>query len=139
MEGKARIGRWVLIAIIIVIALSELTLAALGILTGRFRGGQVIRVLLTGWLLWKAWDGAALARWLMVGLFLVSAVFAAFIGVGALLVEDRPEIVALGVGLSAVCLAFGLSLSSPWVGAYQTARRGSLRAEQAATADRLRD
>lgn len=139
MDGKVQLGRWVLIVIIIITALSELTLAVLSLQAGRFRGVQIVRVLLTGWLLWKVWDGAAWARWLTFGLFLVSAVFAAFIGVGALIVEGRPEIVALGVGLSAVCLALGLSLASPWVGAYQAARRGSLSAEQAETADRLRD
>jgi hypothetical protein len=57
MGGKPRIGQWVLIAVIVVTALSELALAGVSLRAGRFSGAQVGRVLLTGWLLWQAWDG----------------------------------------------------------------------------------
>jgi len=125
MDGKARLGQWVLLAIIVVTALSELTLAGFSIQADRFKGGQIGRVLLTGWLLWRVWDGVGWARWLVSGLFLATAVFAGVVGVTSPAVADRPEVVPLLVGLGAVCLAFGVGLASPWVGAYQAARRGS--------------
>lgn len=71
MNDKARLGRWVILAIIVVIALTELALAGLSIQAGKFRGEQVGRVMLTGWLLSRVWDGAKWARWLIAGLFLV--------------------------------------------------------------------
>ncbi len=55
MDGKARLGQWILLIIIVVTALSELALAGLSVRAGRFSCGQMGRVLLTGWLLWRAW------------------------------------------------------------------------------------
>lgn len=139
MGGKAWLWQWVQIVIIAVTVLSELILAGLSLQDGRFRVGQVFRVLLTGWLLWQVWNGASWARWLMAGLFLITTLFAAVVGVGALIAEGRPEVVALGIGSSAVCVGFGLSMASPWVAAYQAARRGSLNDELAPTADQPRE
>lgn len=135
MHGKARLGRSVLIAVIVVTALSELALAGVSLQAGRFRGGQVVRVVLTGWLLWRVWDGAGWARWLMAGLFLLTAVGAAGFAVGSPAVEGRPGLLAFLAVVGAVCLAFGVGLASPWVGAYQAARRGIQEAEPGA-ADR---
>lgn len=129
MSGKARLGQWVVLTIIVVTALSELTLAGLSLLAGRFRGEQVGRVLLTGWLLWRVWDGAGWARWLVTGLILAAAMFAVVVSVASPAVQERPEVVALMAGFGAVGLAFGVGLASPWVGAYQAARRGSPDAE----------
>ncbi|QEL19941.1 hypothetical protein [Limnoglobus roseus] len=124
MDGKARLGQWVLLAIIVVSALSELALVGLSVQTGRFKGSQIGRVLLTGWLLWRVWDGAAWARWLVAVLSLVAAVFAVALGIASPAAEGRPEVMALMVGVGAVGVAFGVGLASPWVGAYQAARRG---------------
>jgi len=83
MDAKARLGRWVLIAVIVVTVLCELALAGVSLQAGQFRGVQVGRVLLTGWLLWRVWDGAAWARWVTAGLFLATAAFAVGVGVGS--------------------------------------------------------
>jgi hypothetical protein len=136
MDGKARLGKWVLLSIIVVLALSELALAGLSIATGQFKGSQVGRVLLTGWLLWQVWDGVGWARWLLSGLFLAAAVLAGVLGVASPAVVGRPELVGLLVGMGAVCVAFGVGLASPWVGAYQAARRGSPDAEPGDAAGR---
>jgi len=138
MDAKARLGRWVLIAVIVVTVLCELALAGLNLQAGRFRGAQVGRVLLTGWLLWQVWDGAAWARWLTAGLFLAAAVFAAVLGVASPAAAGRPEVVAVLVGMGGLCLTLGVGLASPWVGAYQAARRGSQTAEPLAAADPAR-
>jgi hypothetical protein len=84
-------------------------------------------VLLTGWLLWRVWDGAAWARWVTAGLFLAAA-FAVGVGAGSP-AEGRPGVVDLVAVVGAVCLAFGGVRASPWVGAYQATRRGSQDAE----------
>jgi hypothetical protein len=139
MDEKVRLGRWVLILMIAVTAVSELTLAGLSLQAGRFSGGQALRVLLTAGLFWKVWDGAGWARWLTAGLFLVSAAFGAFLAAAALDAGGRLEVVVLVGGLSAVCLAFGLGLASPWVAAYQSARRGGASAEEVAAAGPLGD
>lgn len=112
-----------LVAVIVVIALTELAVVGLSILAGTFRGGQVGRVILTAWLLWQVWDGANWARWLTAGLFLA----AAFIGVFAIcspdIVNGRLKVVALLAGFGAVCVAISVGLALPCVGAYQAARR----------------
>ncbi|WP_148087584.1 hypothetical protein [Gemmata obscuriglobus] len=86
-------------------------------------------MLLTGWLLWRVWDGAGWARWLVAGLFLAAAAFAIVLGVASPVVLARPEVTALVAGMAAVCMAAGAGLASPWVGAYQAARRGNEEAE----------
>ncbi len=121
MDGKARFGRWVVLAVIVVTALLELASAALSVQAGRFRGSQIGRALLTGWLLWRVWDGAGWARWLVVVLFLAAAAFGASAGVSA--APGRPEAAVLLLGLGGVFAALGAGLASPWVGAYQAARR----------------
>lgn len=129
MDAKVRLGRWVLIAVIVVTALSEAALAVVSLEADRFKGSQIGRVLLTGWLFWQVWDGAGWARWLMAGLFLAAAALAVVLGVASPAVAGRPEAVAVLAGLGAVCLAPGVGLASPWVGAYQAARRESQTAE----------
>ena len=129
MDGKARLGKWVLLALIIFTALSELALAGLSIRAGQLKGSQIGRVLLTGWLLWRVWDGAGWARWLLSGLFLATAVFACTLGVASPTVAGRPDMLTLLVGMGAICVAFGVGLASPWVGAYQAVRRGRPDAE----------
>jgi hypothetical protein len=122
-DDKARLGRWVLIAVIAVLAAGELALAGFSLQAGRFKGQQITRVLLTGWLLWRVWDGAGWARWLMAGFCLAGAVFAVAVGFGSPRVTGRPEILALVAGLGVVSVMLGLGLASPWVGAYQASRR----------------
>jgi len=130
MGGKARLGRWTLFAIIVVIALSELALAGLSMRADQFKGSQIGRALLTGWLLWRVWDGAGWARWLLAGLFLATATLAAVLVVASPAAQRPPEVVGLLAGVGVVCLAFGVGMASPWVGAYQAARCGGQYAEQ---------
>ena len=139
MDGKARLGQWILLAIIVVTALSELALAGLSIQASRFKGSQIGRVLLTGWLLWRVWDGAGWARWLLAALFFATALLAAIFVSTSPVVEGRPEVAALLVGLGGVFAAFGVGLASPWVGAYQAARRGRPDDEPGAAPDWGRD
>lgn len=122
MKNKARVGQWVLVTIFILIALSELGLAVLNIYTERFRGSQVGRVILTGWLLWKIWDGFAWARWLIAGLFLVTAIYAVSVAIFTDF-EDRTEAVWVIGGAGATFLLFAIGLATPWVGAFQAVRR----------------
>lgn len=136
MDGRARLGQWVLLAVIGVTALLELATAALSVQAGEFRGSQIGRVLLTGWLLWRVWDGAGWARWLLAVLFLAAAAFGVVAGVSSPAGPERPEAVALLVGLGGTFAALGVGLASPWVGAYQAARRGLLGAEPRAAPDR---
>ena len=123
MNDKARLGRWVILAIIVVIALTELALAGLSIQAGKFRGEQVGRVMLTGWLLSRVWDGAKWARWLIAGLFLAAAFGAVFAAFSPDIVNGRLKVDALLAGFGAVCVAISVGLALPCVGAYQAARR----------------
>lgn len=123
MEAKAQLGQWVLIAIIAVTALIELAIAGVSLQAAVFKGSQIGRVVFTGWLLWQVWDGAGWARWLMAGLFLGAALLAVALGFGAPGVRDRPEVLAIFVAIGTVFTAFSIGLASPWVAAYQAARR----------------
>ena len=123
MGGKARLGQWVLLIIIVVMALSELVLAGLSIQAGRFRGDQVVRGILEGWIFWRAWAGAGWSRWLLAGLFLTAAALVVSTGFSSPAMQKRPEMIPLLIGMGAVCLAFGIGLASPWVGAFQAVQR----------------
>jgi hypothetical protein len=137
MSDKARLGRRILLAIIVVIALAELSLAGLNLVAGQFRGAQVARVLLTGWLLWQVWEGASWARWVLTALFSCAAVFTVVVlCIASSATPRQSEVVVLLLGSAAACLLFGLGLASPWVAAYQVAKRGHVDAEQNAAADR---
>lgn len=125
MDGKARLGQRLLLAIIVVTALIELSLTGFKLKAGRFGSQDVVRVLLTGWLLWRVWDGAGWARWLVAALFLVTGAGAVIAGLTVPAAQELPELMAFLIGLAAVCVAFGSGLASPWVGAYQSARRDS--------------
>jgi hypothetical protein len=122
MEGKARVGRGILIIVTAFITLIELGLAGYSFQVAGFRPGQIGRVLLTVWLLWQVWDGSGWARWLLAGLFLAGAVFAIVLGFGPR-AEDKPQLALLMTALAVVFAMLGLGLASPWVGAYQSARR----------------
>jgi hypothetical protein len=135
MDDKVKLGRWILVAVIVVTALVELALAGLSLQAGRFRGNQIGRVLLTGWLLWRAWDGAGWARWVLAALSLVTAGFAGMFVVASPITEGRPEVVAVLIGVGVVTGAFAIGLASPWVGAYQADRRRSAGAEPGAAPD----
>jgi hypothetical protein len=136
MHGKARLGQWVILALIVATAVSELALAGFSIQANRFKGTQITRVLLSGWLLWRVWDGAGWARWLVAVLCFITAAFSATVGLISPAVDGQPELVAMLIGIGVVSAAFGFGLASPWVGAYQTARRGEPEAEAAALANR---
>ena len=123
MNDKARLGRWVLLGVIVFIALIELALAAVSIQAGKFRGEQVGRVMLTGWLLSRVWDGAKWARWLTSGLFLVTAFGMAFAACSPDIVNGRLMVVALLATFAAMCAAISVGLALPCMGAYQAARR----------------
>ena len=129
MNGKARMGRCILVAIIVVIALAEIALAVVTIQTEQFKGKQIVRVLLTGWLLWQAWDGARWARWVLAALSLATAILAATFVLVSPYVEGKPEVLGVLIGLSGVSALFAVGLASPWVGAYQAACRGRLDTE----------
>jgi hypothetical protein len=58
-------------------------------------------------------------------LFFLAAGVAAVFGVTTAAAAERPEVMALVIGLVAVFAAFGIGLASPWVGACQSARRGN--------------
>ena len=73
MDGKARLGKWVLIVTIIATLLFELATAGLSLRVGQFKGIQIVRMLLTIWLLWRVWEGVGWARWLLAALFFVVA------------------------------------------------------------------
>jgi hypothetical protein len=121
MNSKARTGQWILIAIVVMVALLEIGLAALNFSTGRLRINHLGRALLTGWLLWKIWDGAAWARWLFASLFLIAALYAFYTAVSTDF-EDRPEGAWIIGGFGVVSLLLTVGLASPWVGAYQAFR-----------------
>ena len=124
MNDNARLGRLVLVAVIVVIALTELAVVGLTILAGTFRGGQLFgRAMLTGWLLWKVWDGAKWARWLMAGLFFVAVFGAVFAICSPDIVNGRIKVAALFAGFGVACAAISVGLALPCVGAYQAARR----------------
>lgn len=135
MDSKARLGRWVLLSVIVITTLTELAIAGFSLQAGRFKGSQIGRVLLTGWLLWRVWDGAGWARWLVAGLFGAAAALAVVLGAASPAVLARPEVTALLAGMAAVCVACGVGLASPWVGAYQAARRGHEVAEPGSARD----
>lgn len=124
-----------MVAIIVVTALAELALAGLSLQAGRFRGNRIGGVLLTGWLLWRTWDGAGWARWVLAICSLAAAGFAVVVGVASPVTEGRPGVMALVIGFGVVSVAFAIGLASPWVGAYQAARRGRPGAEPGATPD----
>ena len=138
MGGKARLGRWVLLAIIVVTVLSELVLTGLSIQAGRFKGSQIGRILLTGWLLWRVWDGVGWARWLLATLCFAGALLAAIFVLASPVVEGRPGVAALLRGVGGSLAVLGVGFASPWVGAYQAARRGGAGAEPAAEGDPTR-
>lgn len=123
MNDKARLGRWVIFAVIVFIALTELALAVLNILAGKFRGEQVGRVMLTGWLLSRVWDGANWARWLTAGLFLAAGFVTIFAACSPDIVNGRLVVVALLAGFGATCVTISVGLALPCVGAYQAGRR----------------
>jgi hypothetical protein len=60
------------------------------------------------------------------------------LGFGSPVFEDRPEVVALLVGFGVVWVTFGVGLASPWVGAYQAARRADQEAQPDVAPDRER-
>jgi hypothetical protein len=123
MTDNVRLGRWVILAVIIIIALSELALASMNIIAGTFRSGQFGRVILTGWLLWQIWVGANWARWLSAGLFLVSGFGAIYAACSPSFVNGRLMVVVLLAGFGATCVLISVGLALPCVGAYQAARR----------------
>ncbi|QJW98628.1 hypothetical protein [Frigoriglobus tundricola] len=123
MDGKARRGQWVLIALVLFFVVSEGAMAVLSLQAGRFKGAQIGRVLLTGWLLWQIWDGAAWARQLMTGLLLLGVALTVVLAVAVPAVTAHPGLVALCIGVVVIGLALAIGLMSPWVGAYQAARR----------------
>ncbi|MBA4189441.1 MAG: hypothetical protein C0467_15735 [Planctomycetaceae bacterium] len=130
MNRNARLGKWVLIVLIVFAALSELAVVGFSIWAHRFEASHISRVLLTGWLLWRIWDGAEWARWLVAVLGFAGVLLVVIFGLVSPAVEGRPELVAFLVGCGVVYAAFGIGLASPWVGAYQAARRGDLDIEQ---------
>jgi hypothetical protein len=124
MDNQARIGRWMLIVVIAVFALGEVGLAAVNLEAGRFSLVQVGRVILTAWLLWRMWDGAAWARWLYAALSLAGAVLAFVAGFGSGASVGRPEVLVITCVFIAVSLGLTVAVASPFVGAYQEARSG---------------
>lgn len=122
---RALLGRRVLIGVIIVALVGEVALAGMYLHAGQFRFVQIVRMLLTGWLFWQVWEGARWARWLMAGLCLSGAVPAGLVLLASIGGEERPEVLAIMVGIVAVLVGLGFALASPWVGAYQAVRRGS--------------
>lgn len=123
MNDNVRLGRWVVLAVIIVIALSELALAGMNILAGTFRSGQFGRVILTGWLLRQIWVGANWARWLSAALSLAAGFVAFFSACSPDFVNGRLMVVVLLAGFGATCVAISIGLALPCVSAYQAARR----------------
>lgn len=130
MNRNARLGQWVLIAIIVATALVELIFAGFSLHAHRFKGSQITRVMITGWLFWRIWDGAAWARWLIAVPSLAGGVLVAIFVLASPAVEGRSDLVALLVGVGVLYAAFGIGLASPWVGAFQAAKRGDLDIEQ---------
>ncbi|MCE9560726.1 MAG: hypothetical protein K8U57_01600 [Planctomycetes bacterium] len=123
MDHKARFGKVIVILLIFAATLGELAVAVLALQAGTFRVTQIGRVMLTGWLLWQVWDGAGWARWLMTVLLIGSAVFAVGLGFRNPSVADRPDLLAFLIWFGSVTFLLGLGLASPWVGAFQDARR----------------
>lgn len=124
MDRQARIGMWMVIGVIAVSALGEASLLAVNILAGRFTGMQAARIVLTVLLLWRVWDGASWARWLLAVLCLAGAVLAFVAGFGTSVAADHPEALLVVGVIIAVSLGMAVFLASPPVGAFQEARRG---------------
>jgi hypothetical protein len=68
---------------------------------------------------------------LAVCLYLAGALLAVGLAVAALTLKGQPVASAVVAATGAVCLAIGAGLASPWVGAYQAARRRGKNPDQA--------
>ncbi len=118
---------WMVVAVIAATAVTELVITAVKLERGRFKGSDVSRFLFTAWLFTSVWSGRAWARWLLVGLSLLTAalslVAVALIATGRLATGTPTFASLLFLGLGALTGAMGLALASRWVGAFQAAQR----------------
>lgn len=129
MDDKARLGKRFLVFMIVLVALIEITTDGLSIAAGRFDDADVIRGILTTLLWWRVWSGSAWARWLLAGLFLAAALFVVIVVASFPAVKKPPEVMGLMLCVGAICATLGAGMASPWVGAYQAARRRGSAAE----------
>jgi uncharacterized membrane protein len=127
MEQRARRGMWLVVGVIAATAVTELVMAAVKLERGRYDGSDVTRLLLTAWLFMSIWSGSAWARWLLAGLYLLTAalsfVAVALIATGRLATGTPPIASLVFLGIGALTGTMGLALASRWVGAFQAAQR----------------
>ena len=118
---------WLVVGVIAATAVTELVMAAVKLQRGRYDGSDVTRLLLTAWLFMSIWSGRAWARWLVAGLYLLTAVLslgaAVLAEVGVLGRGATPFASLLFLGIGVLMGAQGLALVSRWVGAFQAAQR----------------
>ncbi len=129
MVGKARLGQRVLVAVTVSIVLAEIIVALVSWYAGGLRRSQFGRVSLTVWLLFEVWEGKAWARWVLTVLSSVTAILAIVVGSGSLALGSQKAGVGFIVALGIYSAAIAVGLVSPWVGAYQAARRDSSKGE----------
>ena len=127
MEQRARRGMWLVVGVIVATSVTELVMAAVKLQRGRYDGSDVTRLLITAWLFMSIWSGRAWSRWLLAGLYLLTAVLSlgavALIAAGRLANGAPPLMSAALLGIAALMAAQGLALASRWVGAFQAAQR----------------
>jgi len=123
MTEKAVYGRWILVAITLLVVAAELGVSGLRWLGGRYEWSDLGRTALTAWLFLEIWNGKAWARWLVVTLFLVGLVYGANLFLKGPEGKLRPEAYGILTGLALFLLFCAIGLASPFVGHYQMAQR----------------
>ena len=123
MNNDAKRGFVILTIITFLVIVGEVFLLGFRFLTIRLSWSDLVRVLLTIWLLWNTWKGASWARWIVAVLYLLAT------GLGVYYFITDPRILAkttaiwLFGSLVAALFLMGLGLALPWVGAFQAHQR----------------
>lgn len=120
---QVKIGRTILIIVIVFTVLLEMLSSGFQVQAGRFGISSVGRMFLTVFLLMYVWDGSKWARWILVVLLFAAAGLMVTIALTFPAISERSDLVALLIGLGVIYLMLSMGLASPWMGAYQNARR----------------
>ncbi len=123
LQRKAAIGRWVLILVIGLIALSELGLLGVALSRNQIKIGQLGRICFTFWLVVEIWNGTAWARWVVAGLLVAAGAAMPIMMYSVDEQKMTSSLFWMGVLVPVVCLSMAALLASPWVGAYQKVKK----------------